>query len=60
MKFSVVVAPPRGFTNPDDGFHLLIHLPIEEDRDNNRSCLWRLDHAAFDAKSIFVGALIEE
>jgi len=40
--------------------HLLIHLPIEEDGDNNRWCLWRPDHAGFDSSSIFEGALIEE
>ena len=38
--------------------HLLIHLPIEEDGD--RWCLWRPDHAGFDSRSIFEGALIEE
>jgi hypothetical protein len=32
--------------------HLLIHLPIEEDGDNNRWCLWRPDHAGFDPRSI--------
>ena len=40
--------------------HLLILLPIEEDRDNNRWCLWRPDHAGFDSRSIFEGALVEE
>jgi len=39
--------------------HLLIHLPIEEE-DEDRWCLWRPDHAAFDSRSIFEGALIEE
>jgi hypothetical protein len=38
--------------------HLLIHLAIEQDVD--RWCLWRPDHAGFDARSIFEGALIEE
>jgi hypothetical protein len=28
--------------------HLLI-LPIEEDPDNSRWCLWRPDHVGFDA-----------
>jgi hypothetical protein len=41
-------------------FHLLIHLPIEEEGDNNRWCLWRPDHAGFDLRSIFAGALVEE
>jgi hypothetical protein len=39
--------------------HLLIHLPIEE-KDADRWCLWRPDHAGFDSKSIFEDALIEE
>ena len=39
--------------------HLLIHLPIEEEHEH-RWCLWRPDHAGFDSKSIFEGALIEE
>jgi hypothetical protein len=38
--------------------HLLIHLPIEEE-DEDRWCLWRPDHAGFDSRSIFEGALIE-
>ena len=39
--------------------HLLIHLPIEEE-DQDRWCLWRPDHAGFDSRSIFEGALVEE
>jgi hypothetical protein len=39
--------------------HLLIHLPIE-DENEARWCLWRPDHAGFDSRSIFEGALIEE
>jgi hypothetical protein len=38
---------------------LLIHLPIEEE-DEDRWCLWRPDHAGFDSRSIFEGALVEE
>jgi hypothetical protein len=38
--------------------HLLIHLPIEEE-DVDRWCLWRPDHAVFDSRSIFEGALVE-
>jgi hypothetical protein len=38
--------------------HLLIHLAIE--RDENRWCLWRPDHAGFDSRSIFEGALVKE
>ena len=40
--------------------HLLIHLTIEEDGDNNRWCLWRPDHAGFDSRSIFEDALVDE
>jgi hypothetical protein len=39
--------------------HLLIHLPIEEENEH-RWCLWRPDQAAFDSRSIFEGALVEE
>src|SRR6266481_2953483 len=38
--------------------HLLIHLPIEAEE--HRWCLWRPDHAGFDSRSIFDGALVEE
>jgi hypothetical protein len=38
--------------------HILIRLPIEEDGD--RWCLWRPDHAGFDSRSIFEGALVKE
>jgi hypothetical protein len=38
--------------------HLLIHLLIEENED--RWCLWRPDHAGFDSRSIFEGALVEQ
>src|SRR5246500_5990542 len=37
--------------------HLLIHLAIEE-QNEHRWCLWRPDHAGFDSRSIFEGALI--
>jgi hypothetical protein len=39
--------------------HLLLQLPIEEENDDRR-CLWRPDHADFDSRSIFDGALVEE
>ena len=39
--------------------HLLIHLAIEE-KDADRWCLWRPDHAGFDLKSILEGALIQD
>jgi hypothetical protein len=38
--------------------HLLIHVPIEE-QNEDRWCLWRPDHAGFDSRSIFEGALVE-
>jgi hypothetical protein len=38
--------------------HLLIHVPKEENEDRWR--LWRPDHAGFDSRSIFEGALVEE
>src|ERR1700739_1751974 len=38
--------------------HLLIHLPIEANE--HRWCLWRPDQEAFDARSIFDGALVGE
>jgi hypothetical protein len=39
--------------------HLLIHLTIEE-KDEDRWCLWRPDHAGFDSRSIFEGALVQD
>jgi hypothetical protein len=39
--------------------HLLIHLAIEE-QSENRWCLWRPDHAGFNSRSIFEGALVEQ
>jgi hypothetical protein len=39
--------------------HLLIRLAIQEE-DEDRCCLWRPDHAGFDSRSIFEGALVEE
>ena len=39
--------------------HLLIHLPIEE-KNEGRWCLWGLNQAGFDSRSIFEGALVEE
>ena len=57
--------PPQGLRRDklcrrwEEGrIHLLIHLPIEEE-DENRWCLWRPDHAGFDSRSIFEGALVE-
>jgi len=39
--------------------NLLIHLPTEE-RDADRWCLRWPDHAGFDSRSIFEGALVED
>jgi hypothetical protein len=39
--------------------HLLLQLSIGEENEN-RWCLWRPDHAGFDSRSIFDGALVEE
>lgn len=39
--------------------HLLINLAVEED-DDARWCLWRPDQAAFDSRSIFEGALVDQ
>jgi hypothetical protein len=50
------VAFPLTQVEDEEGrIHLLIHLPIEEYED--RWCLWRPDHAGFDSRSIFEGAL---
>jgi hypothetical protein len=49
----------RNSTNAFLRTSLLIHLPIEEE-DEDRWCLWRPDHAGFDSRSIFEGALVEE
>jgi hypothetical protein len=44
----------------DEGrIHLLLYLTIEEEEED-RWCLWRPDHAGFDSRSIFEGALVEE
>ena len=45
--------------NEEGRAHLLIHLPIEEENED-RWCLWRRDHAGFDSRSIFDGALVEQ
>ena len=39
--------------------HLLTHLAIEEQVEHRRR-VWRPDHAGFDSRSIFEGALVEE
>ena len=54
-----LVVPSYQVEDEEGRTHLLIHLPIEEENEN-RWCLWRPDHAGFDSRSIFEGALIEE
>jgi hypothetical protein len=51
--------PTYQVENEEGRTHLLIHLPIDE-QDENRWCLWRPDHAGFDSRSIFEGALVEQ
>ena len=51
--------PTYQVEDEDGRTHLLIHLAIEEE-DEDRWCLWRPDHADFDSRSIFEGALIDE
>jgi len=50
--------PTYQVEDEDGRTHLLIHLAIEEE-DEDRWCLWRPDHADFDSRSIFEGALVE-
>jgi hypothetical protein len=50
--------PTYQVEDEDGRTHLLIHLEIEENE--HRWCLWRPDHAGFDSRSIFEGALAEE
>jgi hypothetical protein len=51
--------PSYQVEDEDGRIHLLIQLPIDEESEN-RWCLWRPDHAGFDSRSIFDGALVEE
>jgi len=53
-------APSYQVEDEEGRTHLLIHLPIEEDGDNNRWCLWRPDHSGFNSRSIFEVAVVEE
>jgi hypothetical protein len=53
-------AAPKACRRREEGrTHLLIHLPIEE-RDEDRWCRGRPDHAGFNSKSIFEAALVEK
>ena len=51
--------PSYQIEDEEGRIHLLIHLAIEE-QNQHRWCLCRPDHAGFDSRSIFEGALIEE
>jgi hypothetical protein len=60
VAFELKAGVPTYQVEDEEGrIHLLIHLPIEEELEH-RWCLWRPDHAGFDSRSIFEGALIEE
>jgi hypothetical protein len=50
--------PTYQVEDEDGRTHLLIHLAIGEE-DEDRWCLWRPDHAGFDSRSNFEGALVE-
>ena len=59
-KTGLTIGVPSYQVEDEKGrIHLLLHLPIDEE-DGNRWCLWRPDHAGFDSRSIFNGALVEE
>jgi hypothetical protein len=59
VALSLKVGVPTYHVEDEEGrTYLLIHLPVEEDED--RWCLWRPDHAGFDSRSIFEGALVEK
>jgi hypothetical protein len=51
--------PSYQVEDEEGGTHLLIHLTIEEENEH-WWCLWRPNHAGFDSRSIFEGALVEE
>ena len=51
--------PTYQVEDEEGGTHLLIHLAIDE-QNEDRWCLRRPDHAGFDSRSVFEGALIEE
>jgi hypothetical protein len=60
VAFELKTGVPTYQVEDEEGrIHLLIHLPIEEQIEH-RWCLWRPDHAGFDSRSIFVGALVEK
>ena len=51
--------PSYQVADEEGRIHLVLHLPIEEENED-RWCLWRLDQAGFDSRSVFDGALVEE
>jgi hypothetical protein len=58
VAFDLKIGVPSYQVKDEEGkIHSLIHLPIEKHGDSNRWCLWRPDHAGFDSRSIFDGAL---
>jgi hypothetical protein len=60
VAFALKTGVPTYQAEDEEGrTHLLIHLPIGEE-DEKRWCLWRPDHAGFDSRSIFEGALVEQ
>ena len=50
--------PTYQIKDEEGRINLLIQLPIGEDNEN-RWVLWRPDHAGFDSRSIFDGALVD-
>jgi hypothetical protein len=60
VAFALKVGVPTYQVEGEEGrTNLLIHLAIEEEEED-RWCLWRPDHAEFDSRSIFEGALVEQ
>jgi hypothetical protein len=60
IALALKTVPPSYQVEDEEGrIHLLLHLPIEEENED-RWCLSRPDHAGFDSRSIFDGALVEE
>jgi hypothetical protein len=55
----MTVRRPASIENLLTYLHECGHFVLHKD-DEDRWCLWRPDHAGFDSRSIFEGALIEE
>ena len=59
IALALKTALPSYQVEDEEGrIHFLLHLAIEE-QNEDRWCLWRPDHAGFDSRSIFEGALVE-